>query len=174
MHDATLRTVEATDIASITEIYRDAVLNGAASFEIDPPDELEMTRRTCLLLDGGFPFFVAATDGQILGYAYAGPYRSRPAYRFTLEDSIYLDIGARGLGLGRRLLARLIDECEIRGWRQMVAIIGDSANHASIALHRRLGFRLAGTLEAVGWKHGRWVDSVVMQRSLADGSRTPP
>ena len=175
MHDGRLRPIEAADIASIGTIYREAVLTGTASFELDPPDDQEMTRRMRDLLAGGFPFVVAEDEpGTVLGYAYAGPYRARPAYRFTVENSVYLAAGARGRGIGTALLERLIGDCEAIGCRQMVAIIGDSANHASISLHRRCGFRHTGTLQAVGWKHGRWLDSVIMQRALGEGAGAAP
>ena len=132
-----------------------------------------MARRARILVDGGFPYWVAVSaDGEVCGYAYAGPYRTRPAYRFNVEDSIYVAEAARGKGVGRQLLARLIAECEARGFRQMIAVIGDSANLASIGLHHHLGFRLTGIFEAVGWKHGRWLDSVLMQRALGQGSAT--
>jgi L-amino acid N-acyltransferase YncA len=159
---------------SITAIYREAVRQGTASFEIEPPDDREMMRRMRFLVDGGFPFMAALQGGRVVGYAYAGPYRSRPAYRFTVEDSVYVGEEARGLGAGRALLTRLITEAEHRGFRQMIAVIGDSANRASITLHSQLGFRMVGTLEAVGWKLGSWLDSVVMQMSLGGGNSIPP
>ena len=171
--DVRLRPAEASDIASITAIYREAVLTGTASFELEAPDEATMLARMAALADGGFPCVVASEGTGILGYAYAGPYRARPAYRFTVEDSVYLAAAARGRGIGTMLLGRLVDQCEAHGFRQMVAIIGDSANRASIALHRRLGFRLTGTLASVGWKHGRWLDSVIMQRALGAGDTVP-
>jgi L-amino acid N-acyltransferase YncA len=172
--EVALRPVEAGDVASIGRIYREAVLNGTASFEIDPPSDQEMARRMAALLDGGFPYVVATRGADLLGYAYAGPYRTRPAYRFTVEDSIYIDADVRGRGIGSALLARILAACEALGYRQMVAIIGDGANEASVALHRRAGFRLTGILEAVGWKHGRWIDSVIMQRGLGRGAQHPP
>jgi phosphinothricin acetyltransferase len=173
--DQRLRPAEAADAASIASIYREAVLYGTASFEIEPPDTKEITRRMASLAAGGFPFVVAeSVDGALLGYAYAGPYRARPAYRFTVENSIYLREGSRGRGLGTALLSRLVEASAAMGARQMVAVIGDSANEASIALHRRCGFRMVGTFEAVGWKHGRWLDSVLMQRALGDGAATLP
>jgi phosphinothricin acetyltransferase len=174
VREASLRLVEGRDIPSIGDIYREAVRFGSASFELDPPDDQEMARRMRALVDGGFPYFVATRGYEIVGYAYAGPYRPRPAYRFTLEDSVYVAAHAQGVGLGRRLLATLIAESEKRGYRQMIAIIGDSANRASVALHERAGFRLTGTFEAVGWKHGRWLDTVLMQRALGNGAGTDP
>jgi L-amino acid N-acyltransferase YncA len=173
MQDVTIGPVERRDLPSIGIIYRQAVQHGTASFEIDPPDDEELARRADILLAGGFPYFVARRGGHLLGYAYAGPYRPRPAYRFTLEDSIYVDPAAQGQGIGKLLLGRLIAESEARGFRQMIAVVGDSANHGSIALHRRHGFRLNGVFEAVGWKHGRWLDSVLMQRQLGVGSGAP-
>jgi len=174
MSEVRLRPFETRDLPAIAAIYREAVLHGTASFEIDPPDEKEMARRAGLLVDGGFSYWVAASpEGTVLGYAYAGPYRPRPAYRFAVEDSIYVATQARGKGVGRRLLARLIDDCEQRGFRQMLAVIGDSANVSSISLHHHHGFRLTGIFDAVGWKHGRWLDSVLMQRSLGAGKDAP-
>jgi phosphinothricin acetyltransferase len=173
MQDVTIAPVERGDLPSIGGIYRGAVRHGTASFELDPPDDEEMARRADVLLAGGFPYVVARRGGRLLGYAYAGPYRPRPAYRFTLEDSIYVDPAAHGQGIGSLLLARLIAESERLGFRQMIAVIGDSANQGSIALHRRHGFRLTGVFESVGWKHGRWLDSVLMQRELGAGASEP-
>jgi phosphinothricin acetyltransferase len=133
-----------------------------------------MARRQDALIAGGFPYLVAEDGGSVLGYAYAGPYRARPAYRFTVEDSVYIAPEAQRRGLGRLLLDRLIVESEARGYRQMIAIIGDSAQHASIALHTALGFRLIGTFEAVGFKFGRWLGTVLMQRALGYGAETEP
>lgn len=169
-----LRDCAAADLAAVTAIYADAVRNGRASFELEPPDLAEMTRRRDLLVGGGFPYLVAESAGAIVGYAYAGPYRSRPAYAGTVENSVYVTPGLQGRGVGRALLARLIDEAAARGFRQMVAVIGDSENSASIRLHERAGFRLVGVLRAVGFKHGVWLDTVLMQRPLGDGDRTPP
>jgi phosphinothricin acetyltransferase len=174
MPPVSIRPVLPTDIAAITHIYAHAVRHGTASFELDPPDTNEMTRRLEALSAGGFPCLVAETKGEILGYAYAGPYRARPAYRFTVEDSVYISPDAQRQGLGRLLLDRLIVESEARGYRQMIAVIGDSAQHASIALHTALGFRIIGTFEAVGWKFGRWLDSVLMQRPLGQGATSEP
>jgi L-amino acid N-acyltransferase YncA len=173
MQDVILAPVGRDDIPSIGLIYREAVLKGTASFELDPPDDEEMARRADRLLAGGFPYIVARREGRVLGYAYAGPYRPRPAYRFTVEDSIYVDPAAKGRGVGNLLLGRLIEESKARGYRQMIAVIGDSANTGSIALHKRHGFRLTGVFEAVGWKHGRWLDSVLMQKELAGGADMP-
>jgi phosphinothricin acetyltransferase len=174
MPPVSIRPVRPTDIAAITRIYAHAVRHGTASFELDPPDSNEMTRRLDALITGDFPYLVAEAKGEmesgILGYAYAGPYRARPAYRFTVEDSVYISPDAQRQGLGRLLLDRLIVESEARGYRQMIAVIGDSAQHASIALHTALGFRIIGTFEAVGWKFGRWLDSVLMQRPLGQGA----
>jgi L-amino acid N-acyltransferase YncA len=169
-----VRPVAPADIPAITRIYAHAVRHGTASFELDPPDEAEMARRQQGLLDGGFPYVVAEADGAVAGYAYAGPYRLRPAYRFTVEDSIYIAPDFFRRGIGWALLERLIAESEQRGYRQMIAVIGDSANTPSIALHRAAGFRMVGTFEAVGFKFGGWLDSVLMQRALGPGAATVP
>ena len=170
-----LRPTAETDIAVVTAIYADAVSHGTASFEIEPPAEAEMARRWRDLNTGGYPHIVAERGGRVAGYAYAGPYRPRRAYRFSVEDSIYLAPDAKGLGLGRLLLAELISVCEAKGFRQMIAVIGDgAANRASVALHRALGFRMIGTFEGAGFKHGRWLDSVLMQRPLGPGNSAPP
>jgi phosphinothricin acetyltransferase len=176
MPPISIRPVRSADIAAITRIYAHAVQHGTASFELDPPDVDEMTRRLAALDAGGFPYLVAEaeSESEILGYAYAGPYRARPAYRFTVEDSVYIAPAAHRRGLGRLLLERLIIESDARGYRQMIAVIGDSAQHASIALHAALGFRMIGTFEAVGWKFGHWLDSVLMQRSLGAGAASKP
>ncbi len=164
------------DIPAIQRIYAHHVLHGFASFEETPPDAAELTRRWSAIVDAGLPYFCAvdATAATVLGYAYAGPYRPRSAYRYCVEDSIYLAPGATGRGVGRALLERLIERCAEIGKRQMVAVIGDSANQASVALHRTCGFRPVGTFEAIGFKHGRWVDSVLMQRPLGIGAASPP
>jgi phosphinothricin acetyltransferase len=162
------------DIAAITAIYRPAVLSGTASFELDPPDDAEMTRRRDTLVAAGFPYLVAEQAGQVTGYAYAGAYRPRPAYRHSVEDSVYVAPGRQGQGIGKALLARLIGECEALGFRQMVAVIGDSLSNGSIGLHRSLGFEPAGIVRAVGFKHGRWLDQVLMQRPLGPGGSEPP
>jgi len=168
-----LRDGREEDVPAIAAIYADAVTNGTASFELTAPDVAEMAARRATLLKGGYPYIVAERDGTVLGYAYAGAYRPRPAYGATVENSIYVSPAAKGQGIGKALLARLIVEAEARGFRQMIAVIGDSENHASRALHASLGFELTGVLRSVGWKHGRWLDSVLMQRSLGEGDSTP-
>lgn len=158
----------------ITAIYGHAVVHGTASFEIEPPAEAEMTARCKALESGGFPYLVADAGGRIAGYAYAGPYRARIAYRYTVEDSVYIHPDAHRLGIGRKLLAELIAQAEARGFRQMIAVIGDSAQTSSIELHRSLGFAAVGTFTNIGFKHGRWLDSVLMQRALGAGAQTLP
>ena len=174
MTDVTIRPATPADIPTITRIYAHAVQNGTATFELEPPDEAEMTRRMTALLDGNFPYLAAENGGALAGYAYAGLYRPRPAYRFTVEDSIYIDPNAQRRGVGRALLKRLILECEKRGFRQMIAVIGDSAQVPSIEVHRALGFRHVGNVENVGFKFGRWLDTVLMQRDLGPGATTKP
>jgi L-amino acid N-acyltransferase YncA len=169
-----IRPTTLADLPAITEIYRHAVLHGTATFELEPPDVAEMTRRYETLTAAGFPYLVAALDGMVIGYAYAGPYRARPAYRFAVENSVYLAPAAQGKGAGTQLMQVLITESEKRGYRLMVAVIGDSANLASIGVHRRTGFEMVGTLQNVGLKFGRWLDTVLMQRPLGEGSTTIP
>jgi L-amino acid N-acyltransferase YncA len=174
MSSVSIRPGTPADISVITRIYAEAVRHGTASFELEPPDEAEMARRQRTLLDGGYPYLVAEIDGALVGYAYAGPYRPRPAYRFSVEDSIYIEPKAQARGIGRALLSRLIEEAERQGFRQMIAVIGDSAQTPSIELHRSLGFRLIGNIENVGFKFDRWLDSVLMQRVLGPGATTKP
>jgi L-amino acid N-acyltransferase YncA len=170
-----IRSATTADIPAITAIYGHAVTHGTATFEIDPPSEAEMGERFRAITAGDFPYLVACTqDGRAVGYAYAGHYRARVAYRHTLEDSVYIDPAFHRRGVGRALLDRLVTESEARGFRQMVAVIGDAAQIASIALHRAAGFRLVGTFEAVGFKFGRWLDAVMMQRALGEGAQTMP
>jgi L-amino acid N-acyltransferase YncA len=169
-----IRPADPRDIAAITDIYDAAVRHGTASFEIDPPDETEMRRRYEALRAGGYPFLVAELAGTIAGYAYAGPHRARPAYDWSVEDSIYIARQSQRRGLGRALLQRLIIDAEANGFRQMIAVIGDSANAASIELHRVAGFRMVGTFDNVGFKFGRWLDCVLMQRPLGQGAASPP
>jgi len=174
MSAVSVRSATPADVPAITRIYAHAVKHGTASFELDPPDEAEMARRQRTLLDGGYPYIIAEIDGVLAGYAYAGPYRPRPAYRFSVEDSIYVDPDAQRRGVGRVLLEHLIEECERRGFRQMIAVIGDSAQAPSIELHRALGFRMIGAVQNVGYKFDRWLDSVNMQRPLGAGATTKP
>jgi L-amino acid N-acyltransferase YncA len=169
-----IRPAQPRDLAVITAIYDDAVRHGTASFELDPPDQAEMARRYESLRAGGYPYLVAELEGDIVGYAYAGPYRARPAYRWSIEDSIYVARQAQRRGIGRALLARLVAEAEAGGFRQMLAVIGDSANTGSVELHRVAGFRLVGTFENVGFKFGRWLDTVLMQRELGRGATAAP
>ncbi|HET7888033.1 MAG TPA: GNAT family N-acetyltransferase [Bradyrhizobium sp.] len=169
-----IRPTTTADLPAITEIYDHAVRQGTATFELVPPDLAEMTRRFHALADGGFPYFVALLDGDVVGYTYASSYRPRPAYRFTVENSVYLRPAIHGRGIGRRLLERLIIECERRGFRQMIAVIGDSANAASVGVHAACGFQMIGTHPNVGLKFGRWLDTVMMQRELGEGAGTVP
>lgn len=169
-----IRPAAAGDIPAITRIYAHAVEHGTASFEIEPPDEAEMARRLRTMLDNDYPYLVAERAGAIAGYAYAGAYRARPAYHWSVEDSIYVAPDMQRQRIGSQLLARLIEEAEQRRFRQMIAVIGDSAQAPSIAVHASAGFTHIGTLRAVGFKHGRWLDTVLMQRALGDGAATPP
>ena len=169
-----LRAATPADIPAIQAIYAHHVLHGLASFEIEPPSVAEMRSRFDSITVGGYPYLVAADGEGVLGYAYASVYRTRPGYRYTVEDSVYVSPARVGHGIGRRLLAKLIDESARRGYRQMLAVIGDSANVASIELHRACGFAPAGTLRSVGFKFGRWVDSVLMQRGLGESDRSVP
>lgn len=169
-----VRVVEPRDLRAITEIYEHHVLNGKASFEEIPPDDDEMRRRQQVLLDGSYPYLVAERDGKLAGYAYAGPYRSRSGYRFMVENSVYVSPACQGGGVGFALLSALIEASEARGYRQMIAVIGDSGNVGSIALHKKCGFRHVRTLDAVGYKFGGWIDSVIMQRALGEGADTLP
>ena len=169
-----IRPATTADLSIITGIYAEAVATGTASFEVVPPDEGEMERRFQRISSGGFPYLVAERTGTVLGYGYVSAYRERPAYRHTVENSVYLAVDARGQGIGGALLRRLIDEATVLGFRQMIAVIGDSANEASIRLHKAAGFELIGTLKDVGYKHGRWLDTVLMQRALGPGATTPP
>jgi phosphinothricin acetyltransferase len=174
MTKPTVRAATAADVAAITAIYRPAVLAGTASFELEPPDEAEMLRRFEAVAGAGYPYFVAILDGRVVGYAYANAYRTRPAYRFTVEDSVYIAPEAQGKGVGTLLLKALIEASTARGYRLMVAVIGDSRNQASITLHRNAGFTFCGTIHSVGYKFGRWLDSVVMELPLGEGDRTAP
>jgi L-amino acid N-acyltransferase YncA len=174
MQKVIIRPATPADLPSITRIYADAVINGTASFEIEPPDQAEMRRRQAALLNNGYPYLTAEIEGVVAGYAYAGPYRARPAYNWSVEDSVYIGPDSHRKGIGGQLLARLIVESEQRGFRQMIAVIGDSAQIGSIALHERAAFNHIGTLRSVGFKHGKWLDAVLMQRALGQGDATAP
>lgn len=163
-----------SDLPAITAIYAHWVTHGRASFELDAPDLAEMTRRRAAVLQGGYPYLVAEHAGEVLGYAYASLYRARPAYRFTVENSVYVRPGGNRRGAGRALLEQLITRCAASGFRLMIAVIGDSGNAPSIGLHRACGFQPAGLLPGTGWKHGQWVDTVLMTRELGEGRATPP
>jgi L-amino acid N-acyltransferase YncA len=169
-----IRPTTSADLPFITGIYAHAVRFGTATFELIPPDLAEMTRRFSLLMEAGSPYFVATLEGRVVGYAYAGAYRPRPAYRFTVENSVYLEPAIHRRGIGLQLLLRLIRESEARGYRQMIAVIGDSANAGSIGVHARCGFQMIGTHPNVGFKFGRWLDTVMMQRALGEGGATVP
>lgn len=169
-----IRPAALADVPAITRIYAHAVERGTASFEIEPPDEAEMARRLRTMLENNYPYLVAERAGEVAGYAYANAYRTRPAYRWSVEDSIYVAPQMQRQRIGSQLLANLIDESEQRGFRQMIAVIGDSAQAPSIAVHASAGFSHIGTLRAVGFKHGRWLDTVLMQRALGSGAAKPP
>jgi phosphinothricin acetyltransferase len=173
MNAITLRDATPEDCAAIQAIYADHVENGVASFEEAAPNIAEMTRRMQDLKNNGFPYRVAELDGVVRGYSYAGPYRPRLAYRFTVENSIYIEAGYIGTGIGGKLMEDLIGQCQSRGFRQMVAIISDTEG-PSIDFHGRYGFENCGVLRSVGLKHGGWVDTVMMQRSLGEGDETLP
>ncbi|MGJ4892500.1 N-acetyltransferase family protein [Bradyrhizobium sp. HKCCYLRH3099] len=174
MSNIEIRPTQEADLPAITAIYGQAVREGTATFELDPPDLAEMTRRFRALSDGGFPYVAALLDSEVVGYAYAGPYRPRPAYRFTVENSVYLAPTSQRRGIGMRLMRALIEACEERGFRQMIAVIGDSANAGSVGLHTACGFQMIGTHPSVGLKFGRWLDTVMMQRPLGTGSSDVP
>lgn len=170
----TVRDAREADMAAVQAIYAHHVLHGLATFEEEPPPVQELLARRASVLALRLPYLVAERSGRIHGYSYATAYRARPAYRHTLEDSVYVADGSAGQGIGTALLSALIERCEAGPWRQMVAVIGDSENTASLALHGRMGFRPVGTLESVGFKLGRWVDTVLMQRPLGPGAATAP
>ncbi len=169
-----IRDADDADGAALAAIYRPHVLHGAATFEETPPSPEEMAARRAAIAAQGLPYLVADVDARVVGYCYAAPYRPRAAYRYTIEDSVYVEDGFGGRGVGAALLGALIARCEQGPWRQMVAVIGDRANAHSIALHRRFGFASVGVQPAVGFKFGRWIDTVTMQRPLGEGERTPP
>lgn len=175
MSNIVIRTATSADLDAITEIYADAVRNGTASYELEPPSRAEMGTRFDTLSAGGFPYLAAEREGAVLGYAYAGPFRPRPAYRFVVEDSVYVAPEAKGQGVGLKLMQGLIAAAEAAGFRQIVAVIGDGrADSASVKLHEKLGFRHSGRLEGSGYKHERWLDTVFMQLSLNGGASLPP
>ncbi|HEY2752820.1 N-acetyltransferase family protein [Phenylobacterium sp.] len=169
-----IRAATPSDAAALATIYGDAVLHGFGTFEEEPPPPAEMERRRQAIADLGLPYFVAEQEGSVLGFAYAGPFRTRAAYRYTLEDSVYVAPDAAGRGVGRALLGSVIKACEALGVRQLMAVIGDSGNSASIGLHRALGFEQTGLGRSVGFKHGRWVDIVHMQKALNGGDNSTP
>lgn len=169
-----IRNASPSDLPAITEIYRDSVENGVASYELTPPDLAEMTKRFEAITSQGYPYIAAEDEtGSLIGYAYASAFRTRPAYRWLVEDSIYLSPEARGKGIGKALLKELLARCETLGFRQMVAVIG-GASPASVSVHKSLGFEMTGTLKGTGFKHGRWLDTVLMQIALGDGTQTLP
>ncbi|MBZ9861276.1 GNAT family N-acetyltransferase [Mesorhizobium sp. CA12] len=175
MSNTAIRAATAADLDRITEIYADAVAHGTASYELEPPSRAEMGNRFDALAAGGFPYLVAEKDGIVLGYAYAGPFRPRPAYRFVIEDSVYVAPEAKGQGVGLLLMRALIETARAAGFRQIIAVIGDGhSDSASVRLHEKLGFRHSGRLEGSGYKHGRWLDTVFMQLALNGGAELPP
>jgi len=174
MRKIIIRPAVPGDIGAITRIYADAVLNGTASFEIEPPDQWEMLRRQTALLKNHYPYLAAEIEGLVAGYAYAGPYRMRPAYNWSVEDSVYVTPQMHRKGMGALLLRALVAASAQRGYRQMIAVIGDTAQIGSIAVHERAGFSHVGTLRSVGFKHGKWLDTVLMQRPLGQSDATAP
>ena len=172
--DYTIRPSRDADLPAITAIYGYHVLHGVASFEEVPPDEAEIARRRGAIVKRGLPYLVAERAGRVIGYCYAGPFRPRVAYRFTVEDSVYVEAGEIGRGLGHALLEQVIARCSELGYRQMVAVIGGRETVGSIRVHERLGFAHMGVLPAVGFKFGRWIDIIMMQRELGPGAGIPP
>ncbi|HYG46160.1 MAG TPA: GNAT family N-acetyltransferase [Bordetella sp.] len=170
----TVRDSTVADMPAIQAIYAHHVLHGTASFELEPPTLDDMRSRREAVLAQHMPYLVAELNGELVGYAYCTPYRPRPAYRHTVEDSVYVKPGKAGHGIGGRLLAALVERCTAGGWRQMLAVVGDSRNAASLALHASQGFHPAGTLRSVGHKFGQWRDTVLMQRALGDGDHSAP
>ncbi|MDA7946497.1 MAG: GNAT family N-acetyltransferase [Hyphomicrobiaceae bacterium] len=176
MNERTLKIRKSTnaDIPRITEIYARSVREETASFELIEPNETEMAKRRKALLEEGYPHLVAEVNGHVVGYAYAGAFRPRPAYGLTVESTVYVDPDIQRGGIGRALMRRVIEECKTRGFRQMIAIVGGSDHTASIAFHKSLGFVDAGTVKSVGYKHGKWLDTVYLQLALGPGDATPP
>ena len=169
----TIRQSSLQDVPSIARIYAHHVAHGTGSFETEAPDVAEMTRRRDEVLARQLPYLVAEHDGQVVGFAYANWFKPRPAYRFSAEDSIYVDDSMRGQGVGKLLLQALITQCEAAGVRKLIAVIGDSANQGSVGVHQAAGFRHVGTMESVGWKFDRWLDVVMMEKTLGAGNSTP-
>jgi L-amino acid N-acyltransferase YncA len=169
-----LRPSTDADLAAITAIYAHHVLHGTGTFETTPPTETEMATRRAEVLARGLPYLVAENEGRVIGFAYCQWFKPRPAYRYSAEDSIYLDPDAAGQRIGNKLLAQLVKHAEAAGVRKLIAVIGDSGNVPSIGVHRSMGFRHVGTIESCGWKFGRWLDIVLMDKSIGEGSRTAP
>ncbi len=169
-----VRAAGVDDLPAITALYAREVAEGVATYETQAPDATTMAERWRAITAQGYPYLVAELDGRLAGYAYASSYRTRAGYRWTVEDTVYVDAGCTGRGVGRALLEALIRACEALGYRQMIAVVGDRHNAASIALHKRHGFHIVGTFEGIGWKHGRWLDGVQMQRALGDGAASEP
>jgi phosphinothricin acetyltransferase len=170
----TLRPSTDADVPAITAIYAHHVLHGTGTFETTPPTEQDMTTRRLDVLARGLPYLVAEQGGKVLGFAYCQWFKPRPAYRYSAEDSIYLHPDAAGQGLGKKLLAELVHQAEVAGVRKLIAVIGDSGNAGSIGVHRTLGFQKVGVIQSCGWKFGRWLDIVLMEKSIGEGDRTPP
>lgn len=169
-----IRETEIGDIEAVAQIYGEAVMTGTASFETEAPGIEGMTERFLVLKEKGYPYYSAVVDDRVVGFSFAGPYRARQAYNNTVENAIYVDPAYHGRGIARLLMERLIESCTAKGFRQMVAVVGDSRNSGSINLHRSLGFHITGTLHSVGYKHGRWLDVLFMQRALGDGDHSAP
>lgn len=168
----TIRTATRDDVPGIAALYADEVRDGVNTYELDVPDEAEMAARLQQLVAAGYPYLVAEVDGRFAGYAYASSFRARAGYRPTVENSVYVSPDLQGRGIGAALMVRLIEECAARGFRQMISVIGDPGNTASIRLHERFGFTHVGTFPGIAWKHGRWLDTVFMQRPLGDGHQS--
>ncbi|WAT02458.1 GNAT family N-acetyltransferase [Rouxiella chamberiensis] len=169
-----LLDADESDMAQVQAIYAHHVIYGSSSFETEPPSLEEMLQRRRAVVDKGLPYLVAKEQGQVIGYCYLSPYRPRYAYRFTVEGSVYMAEGQQGKGVGKRLMTEAIARAERGGWRQMMAVVGNSENIASLRLHQSLGFTVIGQLTGVGYKHGRWLNTIMMQRTLGEGDTTPP
>ncbi|MBG9390344.1 GNAT family N-acetyltransferase [Caenimonas aquaedulcis] len=170
----TLRPSEDRDLPAITAIYRHHVLHGTGTFETDPPSEADMAARRADVLGKALPYLVAEDGGQVVGFAYCQWFKPRPAYRFSAEDSIYLHPDAAGKGVGKALLAELERQATAAGIRKLIAVIGDSGNLGSVGVHRACGFNPVGTFKSCGWKFGRWLDVVLMEKFIGEGDTTPP